>query len=140
MVASVYSSGEVVVASLLAIKSLMRSRSAPRDSVFASNLATSADLTDLSRRISLRLFTKPCTFSSFAATFAFSPSDLGWYLINNLPNLKETIKAYKKRMGIEAMFKDCKSGGYNLEQCKGKDEGLLSLVLLIAIISSFCRD
>ena len=31
------------------------------------------------------------------------------------------------------MFKDCKSGGYNLEQCKGKDERLLSLILLIAI-------
>lgn len=57
----------------------------------------------------------------------------GWYLINNLPNLKQTLKAYKKRMGIEAMFKDCKSGGYNLEQCQGKDERLLSLILLIAI-------
>lgn len=32
-----------------------------------------------------------------------------------------------------AMFKDCKSGGYNLEQCQGKDERLLSLILLIAI-------
>lgn len=31
------------------------------------------------------------------------------------------------------MFKDCKSGGYNLEQCNGKDERLLSLILLIAI-------
>ena len=57
----------------------------------------------------------------------------GWYLINNLSNLQQTIKAYKKRMGIEAMFKDCKSGGYNLEQCQGKDERLLSLILLIAI-------
>jgi hypothetical protein len=57
----------------------------------------------------------------------------GWYLINNLSNLKQTIKAYKKRMGIEAMFKDCKSGGYNLEQCQGRDERLLSLILLIAI-------
>jgi hypothetical protein len=57
----------------------------------------------------------------------------GWYLINNLSNLPQTIKAYKKRMGIEAMFKDCKTGGYNLEQCQGKDERLLSLILLIAI-------
>ena len=31
-----------------------------------------------------------------------------------------------------AMFKDCKSGGYNLEQCQGKDQRLLSLILLIA--------
>ncbi len=57
----------------------------------------------------------------------------GWYLINNLSNLKQAIKAYKKRMGIEAMFKDCKSGGYNLEQCQGNDKRLLSLILLIAI-------
>ena len=40
----------------------------------------------------------------------------GIYLINNLSNLQQTIKAYKKRMGIKAMFKDCKSGGYNLEK------------------------
>jgi hypothetical protein len=57
----------------------------------------------------------------------------GWYLINNLSNLPQTIKAYKKRMGIEAMFKDCKSGGYNLEQCQGKEQRLLALILLIAI-------
>jgi hypothetical protein len=57
----------------------------------------------------------------------------GWYLVNNLSNLKQTIKAYSKRMGIEAMFKDCKSGGYNLEQCQAKDKRLLSLILLIAI-------
>lgn len=57
----------------------------------------------------------------------------GWYLINNLSSLQQTIKAYKKRMGIEAMFKDCKSGGYNLEKCQGKNERLLSLILLIAI-------
>jgi hypothetical protein len=31
------------------------------------------------------------------------------------------------------MFKDCKSGGYNLEQCQAKDRRLLSLILLIAI-------
>jgi hypothetical protein len=53
-----------------------------------------------------------------------------------LLNLKQTIKAYSKRMGIEAMFKDCKSGGYNLEQCQAKDKRLLSLILLIAIALS----
>jgi hypothetical protein len=53
----------------------------------------------------------------------------------NLSNLKQTIKAYKKRMGIEAMFKNCpkglasrrKSGGYNLEQCHSNNKRLLSL-------------
>lgn len=71
----------------------------------------------------------------------------GWYLINNLANLEQTIKAYKKRRGIEAMFKssvwriqfatlrnvDCKSGDYNLEKCQGNDKRLLSLILLIAL-------
>lgn len=28
----------------------------------------------------------------------------GWYLINNLSNLQQVIKASKKRMGREAMF------------------------------------
>jgi len=56
-----------------------------------------------------------------------------WYLLTNLPNLEETIKAYKKRVGIEAMFKDCKTGGYNLEGSQANIERLTRLVLLIAI-------
>ena len=36
-------------------------------------------------------------------------------------------------MGIEAMFRDCKSGGYNLEGSKVKRERLTPIVLLIAI-------
>ncbi len=59
--------------------------------------------------------------------------DEGWYLITNLSNLKLAISAYRKRMGIEAMFKDCKSGGYNLEKCQANKQRLLGLVLLIAI-------
>lgn len=31
------------------------------------------------------------------------------------------------------MFKDCKSGGYNLENCKASEERLNRIVLLIAI-------
>ena len=30
-------------------------------------------------------------------------------------------------MGIEAMFKDCKTGGYNLEKFQGNEQRLLSL-------------
>ena len=56
-----------------------------------------------------------------------------WYLLTNLSNLSETLKAYKKRTGIEAMFKDCKTGGYNLEESKASIERLTRLVLLIAI-------
>jgi Transposase DDE domain len=84
-------------------------------------------------------FTKQLDMSRVNIAFYWSKAtqgkrkNEGWYLINNLSNLKQTIKAYQKRMGIEAMFKDCKSGGYNLEQCQGKDKRLLSLILLVAI-------
>lgn len=60
-----------------------------------------------------------------------------WYLLTNLPNLSEAVSAYKKRMGIEAMFKDCKSGGYNLEGSKASIERLTRLVLLIALAYTF---
>lgn len=84
-------------------------------------------------------FTKQPNMSKVNIAFYWSQStqgkthNEGWYLINNLSNLQQTVKAYKKRMGIEAMFKDCKSGGYNLEQFQGNDKRLLSLILLIAI-------
>jgi hypothetical protein len=39
--------------------------------------------------------------------------DEGWYLLTNLGGLKPAIAAFKCRRGIEAMFKDCKTGGYN---------------------------
>ena len=38
-----------------------------------------------------------------------------WYLLTNLPDCETALKIYGKRFGIEAMFKDCKTGGYNLE-------------------------
>lgn len=57
--------------------------------------------------------------------------------MTNLPNLSEAISAYKKRVGIEAMFKDCKSGGYNLEGSKASLDRATRLVLLIAIAYTF---
>ncbi|MEG4006368.1 hypothetical protein QUA41_11795 [Microcoleus sp. Pol11C1] len=38
-----------------------------------------------------------------------------WYILTNQGSLIVAIQAYKRRMGIEEMFRDCKSGGYNLE-------------------------
>lgn len=60
-------------------------------------------------------------------------SNEGWYILTNLDNLAAALNAYKARSGIEAMFKDCKSGGYNLEDCKASEERLNRIVLLIAI-------
>jgi hypothetical protein len=59
--------------------------------------------------------------------------DEGWYILTNLNSLDRALKVYKARSGIEAMFKDCKSGGYNLEDSKASVERLTSLVLLIAL-------
>ncbi len=39
--------------------------------------------------------------------------DEGWYLLTNLGTHDTAISAFKDPMGIEAMFKDCKTGGYN---------------------------
>ena len=38
-----------------------------------------------------------------------------WYILTSLGSVEEVFKTYSYRSGIEAMFKDCKTGGYNLE-------------------------
>ena len=58
--------------------------------------------------------------------------DEGWYLLTNLESLKEAVATFKCRSGIEAMFKDCKTGGYNLEKSHASTERLKTLILLIA--------
>ena len=55
------------------------------------------------------------------------------YILTNLDNLEAAIKIYRQRIGIEAMFKDCKTGGYNFESTKVSRKRLDSLALLIAI-------
>lgn len=55
------------------------------------------------------------------------------YLLTNLPDLKTAIKIYSQRFGIEAMFRDCKTGGYNLEDSKANPDRLMRLILLIAL-------
>jgi hypothetical protein len=56
-----------------------------------------------------------------------------WYLLTNLEDLEAAVKAYKQRWGIEVMFKDCKTGGYKLEDSQASQDKLVRLVLLIAI-------
>lgn len=73
-----------------------------------------------------------------------------WFILTNLDSLSEVLKVYRARAGIEAMFKDCKTGGYclgarslapyegagshrNLEGSKANNKRLTSLILLIAI-------
>ena len=54
-----------------------------------------------------------------------------WYLLTNLPSLSVATNAYAKRMGIEEMFRDFKTGGYNLEATRVNNKRLISLILLI---------
>lgn len=57
----------------------------------------------------------------------------GWFLLTNLSNTQAAITAYQRRSGIECMFKDCKTGGYNLEGCHAIESRLSVVVLLIAV-------
>lgn len=56
-----------------------------------------------------------------------------WFIITNLDDPIAIINLYKKRAGIEAMFRDYKSGGYNLEGSKANIVRLTNLILLISI-------
>lgn len=84
-------------------------------------------------------FTKKKGFGQFSLAaywkrkYRGKSPDEGWYILTNLKSLDRVLKVYTARSGIEAMFKDCKSGGYNLEDSKASVERLTNLVLLIAL-------
>ena len=59
--------------------------------------------------------------------------DEPWYILTNLTEISEVLKVYSQRSGIEAMFKDCKTGGDNLEGTKANTNRLTNIILLIAI-------
>ena len=54
----------------------------------------------------------------------------GWFLLTSMSQVEDAIEAYKKRFGIEEMFRDLKSGGYNLEDTNVSGKRL-SVILLI---------
>lgn len=57
----------------------------------------------------------------------------GWFILTDLAELQAAITAYKQRFDIEEMFRDFKTGGYNLEDTKVSGERLITLILLIAL-------
>ncbi len=59
-----------------------------------------------------------------------------WYILTSLDKLEHALKFYRARWGIESLFKDCKSGGYNLEQAKVHNARFLALVLVLVIAYS----
>lgn len=56
-----------------------------------------------------------------------------WFILTNFRDLKQALSAYQKRFGIEEMFRDYKSGGYNLESTGLNDERLIALIILITL-------
>ena len=64
--------------------------------------------------------------------------DEAWFILTNLGNLAQAIAAYKQRMGIEEMFRDCKSGSYNLEGSGLTGNRLIKIILLMTI--SYSHD
>jgi hypothetical protein len=56
-----------------------------------------------------------------------------WYILSNQPDLKMILAVYRCRWGIEQLFKDCKSGGYNLEDTKLNNTRFMALLLIIVI-------
>lgn len=65
----------------------------------------------------------------------FAPKE-GWFILTNLEKLEAAIAAYKKRFDIEEMFRDFKSGGYNLEDTNVSGNRLISLILIVALAYS----
>jgi len=60
----------------------------------------------------------------------------GWFILTNLGSLDTAINAYRKRFDIEEMFRDLKSGGYNLEETRVTDDRLIGLLVLMTLAYS----
>ena len=55
------------------------------------------------------------------------------YILTSLDSLPQTLSCYKARWGIETLFRDLKTGGYNLENTKVNERRLIAMILLISI-------
>ena len=62
--------------------------------------------------------------------------DEAWFILTDLGSLPAAINAYKQRMGIEEMFRDCKTGGYDLEGTSLKGDRLINMILLMTLAYS----
>ena len=56
-----------------------------------------------------------------------------WFILTDLGSLPAAINAYKQRMGIEEMFRDRKTGGYDLEGTSLKGDRLINMILLMTL-------
>lgn len=63
-----------------------------------------------------------------------------WYLLTNLDSLEAALLCYAQRFSIEPMFRDFKSGGYNLEDTQLTGQRFLAIVLLLAMAYTLATD
>ena len=56
-----------------------------------------------------------------------------WYILTSLKDTQAAVDAYAKRFGIEEMFRDFKSGGYNLERTNLTGNRLSKLLILLSL-------
>ncbi|NET69473.1 MAG: IS4 family transposase [Moorea sp. SIO1G6] len=56
----------------------------------------------------------------------------GWFILTNMSEASEAISAYRKRFDIEEMFRDYKSGGYNMEGSNVVGKRFISLLIIIS--------
>jgi Transposase DDE domain len=59
-----------------------------------------------------------------------------WFIITNLGTLEVALSSYQRRFSIEKMFRDWKSGGYDLEKIQVSDRRLIGLLVLLTIAYS----
>ncbi|MEG4131805.1 hypothetical protein QUA21_22895 [Microcoleus sp. Pol1B3] len=57
----------------------------------------------------------------------------GWFILTNLKTLKAAISPDKQRFDIEEMFRDYKSGSYNIEDTQVSEPRLFTLMVLVSI-------
>jgi len=56
-----------------------------------------------------------------------------WFILTDLGSLALALSAYKQRMGIEEMFRDYKTGGYNIEGTGLRGNRLIKIILLMTL-------
>lgn len=60
----------------------------------------------------------------------------GWFILTNISKKTAALAAYKLRFDIEEMFRDFKSGGYNLPDTNLEGSRFISIVLIIFLAYS----
>jgi Transposase DDE domain len=59
-----------------------------------------------------------------------------WFILTNLGSLEAALKSYQRRFSIEEMFRDWKTGGYDLEKTQVSEVRFIGLLVLLTIAYS----